>query len=160
MALSRRRRQEGKEVRSCGGSREVVMESWPSLGLRIWARDARGLRIGAPIPIPSRPGRWCRWMKGSRRQACLVAHPRLAQWGHSDADEGSGGTSWVVACRSIGRSWESSFSLARGEGVLGGRDYQSVGLLHASFQPARVMGRVRFTELATALGLERQPFTE
>lgn len=29
------------------------MESWLSLGLRIWERDSRGLRIGSPIPAPS-----------------------------------------------------------------------------------------------------------
>lgn len=50
-----------------------------------------------------------------------------------------------------------------GRGVgCGGRDYQSASLLHVSFLPTRGRGRVRFTELAAALGLglERQPFTE
>lgn len=31
------------------------MESWLSLGLRIWGRGSRGLGIGAPIPAPSQP---------------------------------------------------------------------------------------------------------
>lgn len=31
------------------------MESWLSLGLRIWGQGSRGLRIGAPISAPSQP---------------------------------------------------------------------------------------------------------
>lgn len=51
----RRRRKERKEARSPGGSREVGMESWPSLGLKIWSGGARGLADRCTHPWPSEP---------------------------------------------------------------------------------------------------------
>lgn len=47
------------------------MESWLSLGVRIWGGPRGGLQIGAPIPESPKPRLPVAggWMRGSRRLA-------------------------------------------------------------------------------------------
>ena len=124
-------------------------------------RAARGLADRCTYPwVPQAPAAGCRWMRGSRRLACLVAGACRAQRGCSDV----AGCTWATWRRKLGRR------LARRKAEQGaqtpllvgrGRGFWTVCRSAARLTPAcRGHGQGEVFRETAALGLGRQLLTE